>query len=138
MSREATEIIIPEEGGHRRVHGWAQSGVVVQMRHRVQALDGTIHWVDVRAKPFLAPDGREDGLIAAMRVIDDEVAAECEVEKARAQRARSDALYRRLMDNSPIGMTISSPDGRYVAVNQAVYEIFGYSRGRTPRCPGRT
>jgi PAS domain S-box-containing protein len=128
VGREATEIVVPEEGELiTESTEVVESGGVVQMRHRVQALDGTIHWVDVHAKPFLAPDGREDGITAAMRVIDDEVAAEEAAEKAREQQARSDALYRRLMDSSPIGMTISNPDGRYVAVNQAVCKIFGYS-----------
>lgn len=128
VGRDATEIVVPEEGDLQIENTEVvESGGVVRMRHRVQALDGTIHWVDVHAKPFCAPDGREDGITAAMRVIDDEVAAEEAAEKAREQQARSDALYRRLMDSSPIGMTISNPDGRYVAVNQAVCQIFGYS-----------
>lgn len=49
------EIVLPEEEVIAESTEVVESGVVVQMRHRVQALDGTIHWVDVRADLSLRP-----------------------------------------------------------------------------------
>ncbi len=90
VGREATEIVVPEEGELiTESTEVVESGGVVQVRHRVRALDGTIHWVDVHAKPFYASDGREDGITAAMRVVDDEVATEEAADVARRQEARS-------------------------------------------------
>ncbi len=127
VGREATEIVLPEEGERiAESTEVVESGGVVQMRHRVQALDGTIHWVDVRAKPFHAPDGREDGITAAMRVIDDEVAAEEKIEKARAAQAKADALYRRSVESAAVGMCLASPEGSFLQVNNALCEFFGY------------
>ena len=127
VGHEATEIVLPEE--RERIAESTEvveSGGAVQMRHRVQALDGTIHWVDVHAKPFHAPDGREDGITAAMRVIDYEVAAEEVIQKARAAQTKADALYRRSMDSAAVGMCLASPEGPFLQVNNALCKFFGY------------
>ncbi len=127
VGRDATEIVVPEEGELISDSTEAvESGGAVQLRHRVRAMDGTIHWVHVHAKPFYAPDGREDGITAAMRVIDDEVAAEQKVEEARRQQATADARYRRSMDTAAIGMCLTTPDGVFLEVNPAMCELFGY------------
>ena len=127
VGRDATEITLPVEGELINDSTEAvESGGVVQLRHRVQALDGTIHWVQVHAKPFYAPDGREDGITAAMRVIDDEVAAEQAAEEARLKQARADARYRRSIDNAAVGMCMVTPEGVLYEANAAMCGFFGY------------
>lgn len=127
VGRDATEIVPPEER-ELQVENTkvVNAGGVGQMRHRVQAMDGTIHWVHVHARPFYASDGREDGITAALRVIDDEVAAEKAAREARAGQARADALYRQSMDNAAVGMCLADLEGNFVEVNESLCEFFGY------------
>ena len=127
VDRDATEIVVPEEGELITNSTEAvESGGVVQVRHRVQALDGTIHWVHVHAKPFYAPDGREDGITAALRVVDDEVAAEEAADVARRQQAAIDARYRRSIDNAAVGMCMVTPEGVLYDANIAMCRFFGF------------
>lgn len=46
--------------------------------------------------------------------------------QARDLRHRADVRYRRLVDNSAIGMGLLAPDGRFETVNQAMCDFFGY------------
>lgn len=102
------------------------SGSEIKERVRVMSLDGSTHWVHLYAKPFHDSDGRQDGVAASFRVIDDEVAAEQAAEKARDLQARADLRYRRLMENSGVAMALTTPDGRFEVVNQSMCDFFGY------------
>ncbi len=46
--------------------------------------------------------------------------------QARELQHKADARYRRLMDNSGIGMGLLAPDGRFQVVNEAMCGFFGY------------
>lgn len=96
-----------------------QAGGVFQGRARVKSLDGHVHWAHLHARPFYDAEGRPDGLTASFRLIDDEVAAEQQAEKARRQQARAEARFRRSMNTAAIGMCIVAPDGALVEVNAA-------------------
>ncbi len=63
-------------------------GESVQERFRVCSVDGDYHWVDGHGKPHVDADGHPDGLIAALRIVDDRVAVEQQLEKL----ARFDTL----------------------------------------------
>src|SRR3546814_6056675 len=39
----------------------------------------------------------------------------------------SDLFYRRLVDDSPVGLALVAIDGRWLKVNRALSELFGYS-----------
>jgi diguanylate cyclase (GGDEF)-like protein len=54
----------------------------------VCSVDGDYHWVDGHGKPYTDARGRTDGLIAALRVVDDQVEAERRLERL----ARFDTL----------------------------------------------
>ena len=71
-------------------------------------------------------DGHQDGFTAALRVVDDEVAAQQEAEEARRLQARADALYRRSVDGAAVGMCLVNREGNFVEVNAALCEFFGY------------
>lgn len=58
------------------------------MRFRVRDRQGVHHWVDSHAAPHVDEHGRRDGVSAAWRVVDDQVAAELELHR----RARFDEL----------------------------------------------
>jgi len=57
-------------------------------RFRIRAADGNYHWADGHAKPYIDAEGNADGLILALRIVDDQVEAEQRLEWL----ARFDAL----------------------------------------------
>jgi diguanylate cyclase (GGDEF)-like protein/PAS domain S-box-containing protein len=73
-------------GKHRRVE--LSSGASSVTVLRVIGKDGNYHWADVHAGPFLDAGGEVRGIVASFRVIDDEMAAQQELER----RARYDDL----------------------------------------------
>jgi diguanylate cyclase (GGDEF)-like protein/PAS domain S-box-containing protein len=65
------------------------AGDTSTVRVRMQAPGGgTQHWVDARMQQYFDRDGRPDGLISSIRVVDDLVRAEAELDR----RARYDDL----------------------------------------------
>ena len=63
-------------------------GESVLQRFRVRSGDGNYHWVDGHGKPYVDAEGSTDGLIAALRIVDDQVEAERRLERL----ARFDTL----------------------------------------------
>ena len=98
----------------------------VQGRVRVKAVDGTIHWAHLHARPFFDSQGRRDGVTSSFRLIDDEVAAEEQAEEARRQQAIADARYRRSVSTSAIGICMLAPSGAFLEVNPALCDMLGY------------
>jgi len=126
LGRELLEIIPPADAEAHTVRMQTlAAGGSVKCRARVIAADGSLHWIHLHAKPF-HDDGRQDGAVAALRLIDDEVAAEQDAEEARKQQARADQRYRRSVDHAAIGMCLVAPDGRFVEVNSALCDMLGY------------
>lgn len=113
-----------DHGAHHKVN-WLAADRAFIPRGRLIAVDGTEHWVQAHVKTFYDVDGNPDGYTSAFRIIDDEVRAVTEAEEARRRQTDADARYRRLMDNSAIGMCMITPEGRYEAVNQALCDFFG-------------
>lgn len=109
-----------------RMRAILEAGGAIQERIRLNSVDGVTHWLHVHATPFYDAQGRPDGVSAALRLIDDEVAAERELDDARRRQAAADALHRRSMESAAVGMCLASPDGPFLEVNQALCEFFGY------------
>jgi diguanylate cyclase (GGDEF)-like protein/PAS domain S-box-containing protein len=65
-----------------------QAGHTVRGRHHIRSKDGSLHWVETHASPYLNIEGHSDGFVATCRVIDEQVAAEQQLE----HRTRTDAL----------------------------------------------
>lgn len=127
IGREVQEILPAEDVGTHaaRVKTLAR-GDNVQGRARVKSRDGVTHWIHLHAKPFYDADDRRDGVSAAFRVIDAEVAAEDALELARSHQEQSDARYRRSMETAAIGMCLLTPDGAITEVNPALCQLLGY------------
>ena len=127
VGRPVREIIPPEDAAAFAARlATLAAGGTVQERIRVVAVDGVTHWVDLHARPLYDDDGHQDGFTGALRLVDDEVAAQQDAEEARRQQARADALYRRSVDSAAVGMCLINPEGGFVDVNEAVCEFFGY------------
>lgn len=127
IGKEARTAILSEDlPEFGRLWALVVAGESIQGRIRVKAVDGTAHWVHMRAAPFYGADGSRDGGTASLRLIDAEVAAEEAARQAQLARARADELLRRSIDNAAIGMCLISPEGHFVVVNPALCEFFGY------------
>jgi PAS domain S-box-containing protein len=103
-----------------------EAGGTLQQRIRMRAADGRTHYVHVHATPFFDAEGHRDGFISVLRLVDDEVAAERLIAEARRQQARADALFRRSVENSAVGMCLINSVGDFVEVNEAMCDFFGY------------
>lgn len=127
IGRPSSSLIPPGgEDGHRERLRRLAAGETLVTRVRLLAADATEHWVHMHAKPFIGDDGRIDGFTASMRLIDGEVRAEQVAAAARARQAAADALYRKSMDSSAIGMCLADTEGAFLEVNPAMCEFFGY------------
>lgn len=65
-----------------------ESGSRMHARFRLQARDGSYHWVDATAHRFIDDSGKADGIAASFALADEQVAAE----EALARRAQYDDL----------------------------------------------
>ncbi|TXI39831.1 MAG: PAS domain S-box protein [Mycobacterium sp.] len=125
--RRISEVTLPEDYAVNAPKLAAvAAGGSVQERIRVVSARGVLHWLDVHAKPFYGQDGRQDGMTATLRLVDDQVAAEVAAAEAQRRQAYADARYRRLIDNSVVATSLNTVDGRFVLVNQAMCDFFGY------------
>ena len=98
-----------DEAGHGR------SAVV---RHRVRTAAGGYRWVETRVGPFIDSEGSTDGLLAAARIIDDQVEAEQQI---KADKARFEAV----VANTPSAISVRDLGHRYTLVNEAFCRLFG-------------
>jgi PAS domain S-box-containing protein len=81
--------------------------------------DGHRLWGAVTLSCVRGSDGSVEQLIAQIIDITEQV-------ELRAKQAESDARYRRMMENSSVGMSLNTPDGRFVDVNDALCDMLGY------------
>jgi two-component system, cell cycle sensor histidine kinase and response regulator CckA len=88
---------------------------VAQRFHRKK--DGTVFPVEITGSYFNQHGRRVH--IAAVRDITERVRAEEDLR-------RSESVYRLLVENAPIGIFKSTPEGRFLAANPALAAIYGY------------
>lgn len=79
----------------------------------VLATDGSRVWMNYRATPMREASGDITGRLIVLRN------AEADVHH-RNTLAASEAKFRKVMENAPIGMSIVSPDGTFLEVNDAL------------------
>lgn len=127
VGQDVLAVVRPEEvPAHERRLETLAAGGTVKNRVQLVAADGTTHWVDAYSEPFYDVDGRQDGFISTLRLVDDDVATEQELGEARRRQSLADARFRRAMDNAAIGIALLRADGEITDVNPAVCAFFGY------------
>ena len=127
IGRKAREAVPPEDGPVAAARlARALAGEVVKEPLRIISVDGVIHWAHMHGTAFYDAEGRQDGVTAVLRLIDDEVAAQRQAAEARRQQALADARYQRLMDTAAIGMCLLAQDGTFLEVNPALCEMLGF------------
>ncbi len=83
-------------------------------------------WGDFSISCLRGSSGELESFITQIVDITDQVRAEQAIEQARREQAQSDARYRRIMDNSAVGISMVTPGGRFEIVNQALCDFYGY------------
>ena len=96
------------------------------VRFRIVLADGEVRWIHDHAAVQRDAQGRPVKMIGSARDMTKEVHAE------RA-RAASERRFRAAFESSATGMAMSAPDGRFLAVNQALCRFLGYSEGELLR-----
>ena len=82
--------------------------------------DGSSAWVTLRGA--LITDPRTGSRLFVAHVVDLGARKRHELALAEAEER-----FRSAFDNAPIGMTLVSPDGRFIKVNRALCELTGYA-----------
>jgi diguanylate cyclase (GGDEF)-like protein/PAS domain S-box-containing protein len=94
-------------------------GEPVVARYRALAKDGTAHWAESRAMPYINAQDHRDGVIAAFHLIDEQVAMEQKLE----QRARTDELTS-LLNRKEVFERIEAYGGKHPRTGQAIAVLF--------------
>ncbi|PSJ46779.1 GGDEF domain-containing protein [Zobellella endophytica] len=89
-----------------------------RLEYRLRCRDGSLKWVkdSGRALPGAGGEAVLEGMLSDVQ----------EQVQDRYRLARAEARYQGLFDHSVIGMFQSTPDGHYLAANQALAEMYGY------------
>ena len=84
--------------------------------------DGQVVWVSVNSSGVRKPDGSLNYFVVQVRNI---------TFQKNQQRAlkTSEETFRAAMENASIGMALVAPDGRWLRVNKALCNLFGYEEG---------
>jgi PAS domain S-box-containing protein len=89
----------------------------VDMRKRT--LWGDIQWSTVRSIPHRLEDGRTVWYGIELDITN--------LKKTEAALRENEELFRRAFEDAPIGMALVSVEGRFLRVNQALSQIYGYA-----------
>ncbi len=98
------------------------NGKPVEYELRIIAKDGTVHWV--RDYAFPIKDSQNQRVVRIYGAVTDIT----EQKKSQEELARSEARFRQLFELSPIGIAIVEYGGKFVEVNPALCNLFGYTR----------
>lgn len=127
VGQPVSTLFSGENPGQTPMEQWNLSdGTMVKQRVRVLSGDETTHWAELVARRPPNSSDRESGVNAVFRIIDNEVAIEQEAEEARRDQALAEQRYRKSVENASIGMCLVSPEGRFLEVNDALCQLFGY------------
>ena len=112
------KIVVPEDRyilkKHR--HGEENEYTREEIRFRIKRKDGEVVWIEHSCQPVTTPAGEFVGYRASNRDITEKV-------KAQTALSESEDLYRSLVENSPIGIILASPEGEIISTNLATLEI---------------
>ncbi|NJR67817.1 MAG: PAS domain S-box protein [Synechococcales cyanobacterium CRU_2_2] len=104
----------------------AQNHQVFSSGHPLQVEEslnwgGQVHHLDTTKVPLHTPQGEVYALVSASRNISAFKAAEAELRNSQAQ-------FRAIFEQAAVGISLVSPDGKFLAVNQKFCSLLGYSQ----------
>lgn len=91
----------------------------IELQMRSHQPDGSIRWSSIRSIPRRLTDGRTvwDGLEVDIT----------DLKQIETALRASEEQFRRAFDDAPIGISLISPDGRFIKVNTYYCNLLGYS-----------
>jgi PAS domain S-box-containing protein len=98
----------------------ARPGVPQQVEKRYVRPDGSLVWVMLATVAVADRDGHPAFLVSQVLDV-------TEAKRAEAVRREAEERFRVAFQHSPIGMALVSLEGRWLRVNQALCDMFGYS-----------
>ena len=120
IGRPITGFVTPESLPTLRTNlDRVVQGEPVVARYQALAKDGTAHWAESRAMPYVNAQDRRDGVIAAFHLIDEQVA----IEQALEHRARTDELTS-LLNRKEVFERIEAYAGQHPRTGQAIAVLF--------------
>lgn len=90
-------------------------------KFRVRAQNGDYRWVRTTVRALTRPDSRSE--VRVIGTLRDVHAQELESQQTRLTREREQTVFRTLTT----GLAMVSPEGQWLAVNQALCQMLGYS-----------
>lgn len=93
-------------------------GYSAVVRFRVLTAGAGYRWTEARGKPYVGADGFTDGMIFAVRVVDEQVRAQ---QQLRTEKERFESV----VGKAPSAISVRDPQHRYTMVNDAFCELFG-------------
>jgi diguanylate cyclase (GGDEF)-like protein/PAS domain S-box-containing protein len=120
IGRPIADFVTPESLPTLRTNlDRVAEGEPVVARYRALAKDGTAHWAESRAMPYIKSQGHRDGVVAAFHLIDQQVAMEEELE----HRARTDELTS-LLNRKEVFERIEAWGGKHPRTGHAIAILF--------------
>jgi PAS domain S-box-containing protein len=113
---------VPEEDLPRITKALAASVAELapyRVEHRHRLADGGLAWFRVEATPHRLPGGEVELTGIALDISPQR--------RAQEELARSEARFRTVFEHAPVGVFISTPQGRFLEVNQALADMLGYA-----------
>jgi two-component system cell cycle sensor histidine kinase/response regulator CckA len=105
----------------QRAHDPAGDGVY-EMEHRVLRPDGSVRWASSRTQTFFEGEGSARRAVRTVGAVAD-ITQRKQAEEALRQ---AEEKYREIFDHAVVGIFQSTPEGRYISVNQALARMSGY------------
>ena len=98
-------------------------GASAVARFRIATAEGGYHWVDGHGKPYIDPEGNADGVIFAVRIVDEQVQAQkqLEIEKER---------FEAVVGNAPSAISVCDSDTATPGPTKLFAICSGKSRSR--------
>jgi PAS domain S-box-containing protein len=91
---------------------------VYDVRHAITKPDGSRRYLSINATPVFDEDGEFDGIIAVTRDMTEQF-------KHEAELAESEARYREIFNNAPVGVFQTDSRGRALSVNATMAHMVG-------------
>lgn len=117
MNTPADEYYVDKKDREELLNLLKSDGQVKNLEYRIKKKNGEQIWISNSMVPFKL-SGKEPLMLSAVLNI-------TQIKKAEEQLRESEEKFRNLMNFSPVGITLSTIEGKILETNQAILDTFG-------------